>query len=142
MRGLSQGFKRRPPRSVVRTVMYRSLSSSECVDRRIERVIRSCVQDLTTRRTLLEAADIAGLHPTYLSKRFRAVVGLTFAEWNARIRVEEAKRLLRFLDLSVIAVAASVGYLDSTTFARVFRRAEGMSPTAYRRAALSRSKQS
>jgi two-component system, response regulator YesN len=59
-------------------------------------------------------------------------MGLGFADWNARIRVEQAKNLLLAIDLSVTAVAASVGYTDVTTFARVFRRLERMSPREFR----------
>jgi two-component system response regulator YesN len=58
---------------------------------------------------------------------------MTFAEWNARTRVAEAKGLLRIADLSITAVAANVGYEDVTTFERVFRRLEGISPREYKR---------
>ena len=37
---------------------------------------------------------------------------VSFTEWNARVRVDEAKRLLRAIDLSITAVGASVGYDD------------------------------
>jgi len=102
-------------------------------DRRIARVINGALADLSARPTLVKAAYDAGLRPAYFSRRFRQVTGVTFAAWNARVRVEEAKRLLDALDLSMTAVAASVGYLDVTTFARVFRRHEGRCPREYRR---------
>jgi two-component system response regulator YesN len=105
---------------------------SVCEDRRVERVVRAVEGNLTKRQTLTDAAGVAGLRPAYFSKLFRRVTGETFVEWNARIRVTEAKKLLRILDLSVTAIAISVGYADVTTFERAFRKLEHRSPRQYR----------
>jgi AraC-like DNA-binding protein len=105
---------------------------SVCEDRRVERVVRAVEGDLMKRQTLTDAAGVAGLRPAYFSKLFRRVTGETFVEWNARIRVTEAKKLLRILDLSVTAIAISVGYADVTTFERAFRKLEHRSPRQYR----------
>ena len=60
-------------------------------------------------------------------------MNVSFSTWSARVRVEEAKRLLRAIDLSITAISASVGYDDVTTFERVFKRLEGISPREHRR---------
>jgi AraC-like DNA-binding protein len=104
-----------------------------CHDRRVARVLKHVLEDLTRRATCASAARVAGLERAYFSKLFRSVMTVTFTEWNACVRVEEAKRLLRAIDLSITAVSASVGYDDVTTFERVFRRLEGMSPREHRR---------
>lgn len=104
----------------------------QCRDRRVQRVLRYVAQDLTRRPTLIDASRIAGLEATYFSKRFRVVVGTTYAEWSRRLRMEYAKQLLGIEDLSITAIAASVGYHDVTTFERVFRRCEGTCPRDYR----------
>ncbi len=79
-----------------------------CSDRRVERVLGAITQDLTSRPSRAAAAKIANLEPAYFSKRFRRVVGVTFAVWNAQIRVEGAKPLLAILDLPITQVAAAV----------------------------------
>jgi AraC-like DNA-binding protein len=61
------------------------------------------------------------------------VMRVTFTQWNASVRIKEAKRLLHELDLSITAVGASVGYDDVTTFERVFKRLEGVCPREHRR---------
>jgi two-component system response regulator YesN len=109
------------------------LTIPACNDRRVARVLRHVVQDLTQRATCEAAARIAGLDRAYFSKRFRSVMRVSFSEWNARVRVDEAKRLLRAIDLSITAVGASVGYDDVTTFERVFKRLEGVCPREHRR---------
>jgi AraC-like DNA-binding protein len=73
------------------------------------------------------------LDRAYFSKLFRSVMSVTFTEWNAAVRVAEAKRLLCEIDLSITAVSASVGYDDVTTFERVFKRLEGVCPREHRR---------
>jgi AraC-like DNA-binding protein len=107
--------------------------SIDCNDRRVARVLRYVTQDLTRRATCAGAATVAGLDRAYFSKRFRSVMRVSFTQWNARIRVGEAKRLLREIDLSITAIAASVGYDDVTTFERVFKRVEGICPRDHRR---------
>lgn len=104
-----------------------------CHDRRVNRVLRQITQDLSKRATCASAARIAGLERTYFSKRFHSVMKVSFTEWNARVRVEEAKLLLRSIDLSITAIGACVGYDDVTTFERVFKRLEGICPRAHRR---------
>lgn len=105
----------------------------DCRDRRVARVLSYISRDLSIRVPLALAARIAGLEARYFSKRFHRTVGLGFAEWNERTRVEEAKRLLEIVDLSITAVAAAVGYVDLTTFERAFRRCEQLCPREYRR---------
>jgi two-component system response regulator YesN len=104
-----------------------------CHDRRVNRVLRQITQDLSKRATCASAARIAGLERAYFSKRFRSVMKVSFTEWNARVRVEEAKLLLHSIDLSITAIGACVGYDDVTTFERVFKRLEGICPRAHRR---------
>jgi transcriptional regulator GlxA family with amidase domain len=104
-------------------------------DRRVARVLRHVMQDLTKRTTCASAARIAGLERGYFSKRFRCVMRVSFTHWNARVRIDEAKRLLKAIDLSITAISASVGYDDVTTFERAFRRVEGICPREYRRRA-------
>ena len=104
-----------------------------CNDRRVLRVLRHVLRDLTARATCASAARLAGLERTYFSKRFRSVMRVSFTEWNARVRVDEAKRLLHAIDLSITAIGASVGYDDVTTFERVFKRLEGICPREHRR---------
>jgi two-component system response regulator YesN len=48
------------------------------------------------------------------------------------LRIEEAKRLLRNTDLSIVAIAEKVGYPNVTNFYRHFQRLQGTTPAAYR----------
>ena len=54
-------------------------------------------------------------------------------DYEQAIRIEEAKQLLESRDVSVEKVSHAVGYEDTTSFQRLFKRKVGLSPVAYRR---------
>lgn len=62
----------------------------------------------------------------------REVTGKTAGEVIRARSLLEAKRLLSFTDNSVSEVAAQLGFLDSSYFARVFRQETGISPGAFK----------
>jgi|SRR5688572_9252629 len=103
-----------------------------CEDRRVARAMSLASHDLSKRPTLDEIANAVGLSRTHFARRFQFMVGVSFAEWSTLVRIKEAKELLKIIDLSITGVAAAVGYPDVTTFARVFRKYEAMSPRDYR----------
>ncbi|CAG7650847.1 HTH-type transcriptional activator RhaR [Paenibacillus solanacearum] len=71
----------------------------------------------------------------YAARCLRKHTGLSPLQYHHVIRVEEAKRLLRYTGLPVRDVAAQVGYADYNYFIRLFRKTAGASPGAYRHSA-------
>ena len=71
--------------------------------------------------------------PTYFSRIFKQGQGCTFIEYLTRIRLEEAKRLLRTTTLPVAAIGYAVGYQGANYLAEIFKASEGMTPGTYRR---------
>jgi len=82
--------------------------------------------------TLDAVASHVYLSPYYISHLFREELGITFVEYLTRVRIEQAKHLLRCSGLSIRAIAGQVGYDDPGYFAKVFRKQVRMSPKAYR----------
>ncbi len=83
---------------------------------------------------LADLAAIAQLSRTHLCTTFRRATGLTPFAYLHRYRVERARELLAESTLPIAAVAVAVGVPDPYYFSRAFRRSEGLSPAAYRRA--------
>lgn len=77
-------------------------------------------------------ARMAHLAPTYFAARFRQVVGLPPMTYVRDRRLEQARLLLERTNHPVQVVAWSVGYADVSHFDRVFKRAMGQSPAAFR----------
>ena len=82
----------------------------------------------------------SGLSGRGFARRFRAATGMAPIAYVQTVRVEEAKQLLETERLGVEEVAHAVGYEDTASFGRLFRRMTGLSPAAYGRkfAALAR----
>lgn len=83
--------------------------------------------------TLSSLAEIFHFSPQYLSKRFKEMHQTTVMSYLTQIRMDNACELLKFSELSVQEIAASVGYEDDNYFGKVFRKHYGVSPTQYRR---------
>ena len=83
--------------------------------------------------TLAEVAEALGVHPTAVTHRLQRKFGMSFSEYQGRIRVDKAKDLLRKTELSVVDISRRVGLNDAGNFSRLFRKHEGMAPTAYRK---------
>jgi len=70
---------------------------------------------------------------SYVSHLFKRSVGKSFREYLTELRLEDAKSLLKYSNLSVTEIALSVGFGDSTYFSNVFKTKVGISPSAYRK---------
>ena len=77
----------------------------------------------------------AGLSPFHFLRLFARVLGVTPHQYLVRCRLRHAARLLADPARSITDVAFDVGFADLSNFVRTFRRAAGVSPRAFRRAA-------
>jgi len=78
-------------------------------------------------------AEQVFLTPSYLSKLFKQETGMTITDYAIRVRIEEAKQLLRSRhDLKTYEVGERVGYPDSAYFAKIFKKTVGLTPNEYR----------
>ncbi|MBZ4688056.1 MAG: transcriptional regulator, AraC family [Clostridiales bacterium] len=77
-------------------------------------------------------ADAVFLSPYYLSHIFKEETGHTVLEYLTKIRIEEAKKLLRNSQTNVKEVAYKVGYNNPSYFSKLFRNIEGVTPSQFR----------
>jgi AraC-like DNA-binding protein len=82
--------------------------------------------------SLTEVARAANMSVFYFCKSFRRSTGLTFTDYVARVRVEQAKQLLLNPHQRVSEAAYAAGFQSLSQFNRVFRRVAGEPPSAYR----------
>ena len=98
----------------------------------ISRVKKYVNEHLADSLSLTSVADEFYLNHSYLSRLFKEKTGSTFSEYLSAQRIEVAKQLLSGTDLSVVDVAARVGYGMSDSFSRLFKKATGLPPQKYR----------
>jgi AraC-like DNA-binding protein len=75
----------------------------------------------------------SGVHITRISSIIKKRYGLTFKQYINKIKIEEAKRLLRETDRQILDIALTVGYGDASHFNRTFKLYEGCSPREFRK---------
>jgi AraC family transcriptional regulator len=82
--------------------------------------------------TLSQASKHAGVHPVHVSRSFRRTLGCTFREYLTLIRIRRATDLLKRSSTCITEIAVACGFSDHAHFTRTFKRATGLTPTAYR----------
>jgi AraC-like DNA-binding protein len=82
--------------------------------------------------TVADLAHEAHASTSLLDERFRELLGLAPIRYLAGWRMHLAEDLLRSSDMSVVAVARSVGYDSEEAFSRAFKRARGEAPSVWR----------
>lgn len=82
--------------------------------------------------TLLKLAQQVGIHHMKLKQGFRELFGTTVFAYLYEYRMEMARNLLLEDDISVAAVASTVGYSNASQFAAAFKRKFGITPKSIR----------
>ncbi|WP_409345930.1 helix-turn-helix domain-containing protein [Paenibacillus sp. MBLB4367] len=82
---------------------------------------------------LEKVADEIGLSPKYVSRIFKETTGSTITDTISLIRMAKAKELLAQTDLKINEIADRIGIFSRTTFLRMFKKHEGVSPMEYRK---------
>jgi AraC family transcriptional regulator len=82
--------------------------------------------------TLSQASKQAGVHPVHVSRSFRRTLGCTFREYLTLIRIRRATDLLKRSSTCITEIAFACGFSDHAHFTRTFKRATGLTPSAYR----------
>jgi AraC family transcriptional regulator len=82
--------------------------------------------------TLSQASEQAGVHPVHVSRSFRRTLGCTFRDYLTLIRIRRAMDFLKRSATCITEIAFACGFSDHAHFTRTFKRATGLTPTAYR----------
>lgn len=69
----------------------------------------------------------------YLSREFKLRFGEGISSYVAKLRINRAKKLLRFTEMSTGEIASICGVNDSNHFLKMFKKIEGVTPTEYRK---------
>jgi AraC-like DNA-binding protein len=89
-------------------------------------------QQFLIRQTVQEYAKLLGVSPNYLSQAVSVSLGRGAYEIIVDRILVEAKKLLRYTELSIAEVASYLGFEEPTHFTRFFKRSLSLTPFEYR----------
>jgi two-component system, response regulator YesN len=116
--------------SALTFVETHSISDRTAIIQQAQKYIASHFSDSSL--SLNEVAAQVNFSPNHFSAVFSAETGATFREHLTRIRLEQAKKLLRATRLKCAEVALQCGYNDPHYFSLMFRKNCEMTPQQYR----------
>ena len=82
--------------------------------------------------TLPYIAEMVHFNPSYLSRLFKKATNISISDYIMECKLTSAKHLLADSDTKIQEIAETLGYTSQSNFARVFRKATGMTPNDYR----------
>jgi YesN/AraC family two-component response regulator len=83
--------------------------------------------------SLTKIAHVFFVNASYLSRIFKRETGINLMDYLTKIRIEEAKILLKETDLMAYEIAEKVGIPDSSYFSTCFKKYAGLSVSDYRK---------
>lgn len=81
-----------------------------------------------------ELAEICYMSPAQMYRHFQSAMGCTPTEYKNRLRIDQAKSMLRNDSIPVGEIAFLMGYEDTAYFCKLFKRYTGKTPLQYRNA--------
>jgi len=82
---------------------------------------------------LSNAAKLIKVSPKYLSKVFKEKTGMSFNDFRLSAKIEQSKKFLETTEMSVDLIAEKLGYLNTESFIRAFKKITGLTPAAFRK---------
>lgn len=84
--------------------------------------------------SLKELAEQLHMNQSYLCRIIKTMTGKTFTDLVADARLDAAKTLLLYSNLSIESIAAMVGYASPTFLYKLFQRKHNITPSSFRTA--------
>lgn len=86
---------------------------------------------MTETISLQDLADYLHVHPNYISRLFKAEVGITVLDYIIAQKINHAIKLLKQPGMHVSDIPEMIGYESVSYFSRMFKKQTGYSPKEY-----------
>ena len=100
-------------------------------DAKIEGIFQYIKENFRLNITLDELCFLSGTNKTTLCMEFKNTYGETIINYINKLRIKEAKKLLREGRLNITEISEAVGFSSVHYFCRIFKMRENISPTQY-----------
>jgi LacI family transcriptional regulator len=100
---------------------------------KVSQALRYIAESANRRIKVNDVVNAVATNRRTLERNFREFTGRTISLEISRMRIERAKRLMMESDLSFKELSAELGYRNSDHFYKSFLRAEGQTPSSFRK---------
>ena len=107
--------------------------SGKMPNRVLQRVLDRMKAGLATDLGINTLAAESGYSRSHFLRTFRAAMGCSPHRWLTRLRMDQAKTMLRRDSESLIDIALACGFASHAHFSNTFRQIVGVTPSEYRR---------
>ena len=98
----------------------------------MQRAIIYIQNNFMNKITLDKLASEACTSKHHFSREFKRSLGCSYKEFVNTVRIEKVQELLKKSRISITEAAFSVGYVDLTSFERIFKKMVGTTPKEYK----------
>ena len=105
--------------------------TDEFSDDKIQEIFRYLNENFKEKIRLPEICFLFGTNSTTLCNKFRAIYGETVISYINKLKIKEAKKLMRSGSYNLTEIASIVGFSSVHYFSRIFKQYEKQSPTNY-----------
>lgn len=99
----------------------------------IMKAVKLIHEEMEGMPSVVEAAERVNMSRSYFSLCFKKVTDMSFNQYVREEKMKAAREYLEKTDLSVMEIAARIGYEDEKYFSKVFAKETGFIPTKYRK---------
>ncbi|WP_068784846.1 response regulator [Paenibacillus phocaensis] len=89
-------------------------------------------QHLADNITSIDMARYLYLNPSYFSRYFKRMTGVTFTDYVHQYKMKLATKMLKMSNQNLESLAIGLGYSDRTYFSKVFKKYVGTTPSEYK----------
>ncbi|MGH4038836.1 MAG: helix-turn-helix domain-containing protein [Sphaerochaeta sp.] len=108
-------------------------SNTNTYSPQIMRAIKYANKNFNQQISLTSAAEKAHLSVSYFCKEFQIETGFTWTQYLNKIRIKQAKKLLKTTENSMLEIAEATGFETQCYFSRTYKKFEGTTPSKYRK---------
>lgn len=122
--------------SVLALINNKLLGADEVTDKNaglISELISKLKYYQNLEMNVADCARMCRLSQSHFTRVFKEITGRSPQQFIIDLRVGRAKELLNYTDMNISEIAEASGFHDQNYFARVFKKAAGVTPSEYRK---------
>ena len=113
------------------TVVF--LPREESGERIADKVIEFLERNVYEKLEIADVCNALHYNKSYVFRQFKTATDCTVMAYFIKLKIEEAKRLLRETSLSVTQISAKLAFDTPNYFSKTFKKITGYTPLRYKR---------